>query len=117
MRRGRSTAVLWAIHVLLFCGAAAPAFARPITTFDVSPVVTVATKYIPPASTHIIAKPHEIEPPAPKFKTVADEGRSEPNLSVLAKNNLSSYDDENLVLRTTEFLPGMYQGRIPVGNG
>ena len=117
MARGRSTTALWAIHVLLFYGVAAPAFARPVTTSEISPFVTVATKYIPPASTHSVAKPHKIEPPAPKFKTVADEGLSEPNLSVLAKNNLSWYDDENLVLRTTEFLPGMYQGRVPVGNG
>jgi hypothetical protein len=39
------------------------------------------------------------------------------DLNVLAKENLSLYDDEALTLTTTRFMPGMYQTRIPVGNG
>ncbi len=39
------------------------------------------------------------------------------DLSVLAKHNLSSYDDEHMVITSASFLPGIYQGRNPIGNG
>ena len=62
--------------------------------------------------------PKAIEPPAPKFKTTPDRGAvAELDLSVLARDNVSWYDDESMVVSTGVFMPGVYQARNPVGNG
>jgi hypothetical protein len=108
--RSRST-VSWLCLVLLVLGLISPTYTYPHPS-------SLATTDIVPGSTHIVAHPDKIEPPAPKFKTTADPDLPpELDLNVLAETNLSSWDDDNLILTTTMFMPGQYQTRLPAGNG
>jgi hypothetical protein len=60
----------------------------------------------------------EINPVWKKFRTVPDNDMpGYPEWSVLAKENLSSWDDETWTLTTTKLMPGMYPARLGVANG
>jgi len=60
----------------------------------------------------------EINPVAQKFATVPDPDMpGVPDLSPLAKTNLSSYDDSSLQLTSTKPMQGIFAANRPVGNG
>ncbi len=60
----------------------------------------------------------EINPAAPKRFTKLDEGMpGDIDFNVLAKDRLSEWDDEELILTSERVLQGMYQAWGRVGNG
>jgi hypothetical protein len=122
MAGGRSTTISWILAFLLILELIAPTHSHPSPIK--SPVLsssTPSTTASAPSSELTLAGKNpakEIEPPEPKFKTTPDPDLPpELNLNVMAKENLSFYDDEHMVLTTTRYMPGMYQVRMPIGNG
>lgn len=85
----------------------------------VAPGVT-ALPVVFPRDTPADGVPKEINPVTPKFKTLNDKdmpGYPDFSVGLGVKDNLASWDDEHLVLRTRRFLPGMFQTRLGLGNG
>jgi hypothetical protein len=65
-----------------------------------------------------LARRAEINPVWEKFRTVPDDDMpGYPEWSALAKDNLSSWDDETWTLRTTKLMPGIYPARLGLANG
>jgi hypothetical protein len=60
----------------------------------------------------------EVNPVSDKFKTRPDPGMpGEPDLDILSKVALSTYDDEAMSIMSEMFLPGVYQAFIAMANG
>jgi hypothetical protein len=64
------------------------------------------------------ARRDEINPVARKFTTVADSDMpGYPDFSVTSKVILSTWNDDELSLTTTQFMPGIWHVRGPIANG
>lgn len=63
------------------------------------------------------AQEGEVNPVKVKNPTIPDPGMRYPNLNVLTENKTTRYDDERWSLTATEFQPGMFYGRLGLGNG
>jgi hypothetical protein len=60
----------------------------------------------------------DVNPASPfKFRTRPDANMTLHDFGVFAENPLSVWDDEELTLTTTNFIPGDYRARMGLANG
>jgi hypothetical protein len=87
-------------------------FVLPISFITASPMPSIRSKH------NQIAHRAEINPVARKFRTVADSDMpGYPDFSVTSKFILSTWNDDELSLTTTQFMPGIWLVRAPIANG
>lgn len=122
-RSGRGTGYLRALGTVVYAVIVVFVFitgtqARPLHILQDPALLSFLEEGdITPLEPRASAQEGEVNPVKVKNPTRPDPGMRYPNLNVLTENKTTRYDDEKWSLTATEFQPGMFYGRLGVGNG